>query len=114
MARLGGDKNYILQVYVDGSWNDIGLTSTAYMDPAGAINEFGTVFPTYENFKVVDYNNSKYAEQLQDGNGTTIAYFVTPEQVQSFAAQYSPFSVSIDGNLLTITYTTPSAATTTE
>lgn len=113
MSRLGKDKNYVLQVYVDGSWNDVGLTSTAYMDTAGAVNEFGTVFPTYENFKVVD-ETSKYVKELQNGNGTTIAYFVTPEQVQEFVAQYSPFAVSVDGDLLTITYTTPSAEETAE
>lgn len=111
MARLGGDKNYVLQVYVDGTWNDVGLTSTAYMDPAGAINEFGSVFPTYENFKVVD-DTSKYAEELRDGEDNVIAFFVTPEKVQEFVAQYSPFAVSVDGDLLTITYTTPSTPST--
>ena len=111
MARLGGDKsNYVLQVYVNGNWNDVGLTSTAYMNSTNAINEFGTVFPTYQNFKVVD-ETSKYAKELQDKNGT-IAYFVTPEKVQQFAATYSPFAVSVDGDLLTITYTTPSTETT--
>lgn len=115
MARLGGtdNKNYILQVYVDGNWNDVGLTSTAYMDPDGAVNEFGTVFPTYANFKVVD-DASKYAAELQDGDGNIIACFVTPEKVEEFAAKYSPFAISVDGNLLTITYTTPSSETETE
>lgn len=112
MARLGGDKsNYVLQVYVNGNWNDVGLTSTAYMDSENAINEFGTVFPTYTNFKVVD-ETSKYAAELKDGSDNTIAYFVTPEKVQEFVAQYSPFAISVDGDLLTITYTTPSAPTT--
>lgn len=85
------------------------------MDSTNAINEFGTVFPTYTNFKVVD-ETSKYATELKDGADNTIAFFVTPEQVQNFAAQYSPFSVSVDvdGGLLTITYTTPSATATTE
>lgn len=112
MARLGGEqnKNYVLQVYVDGNWNDVGLTSTAYMDSAEKINEFGTVFPTYDNFKVVE-GTSKYAKELQDKNGI-VAYFVTPEKVQEFAAQYSPFAVSVEGDLLTITYTTPSTETT--
>lgn len=115
MGRLGGtdNKNYILQVYVDGNWNDVGLTSTAYMDPDGAVNEFGTVFPTYANFKVVD-DTSKYAAELKDGNDNTIAYFITPEKVQEFAAKYSPFAISVDGGLLTITYTTPSSETETE
>ena len=113
MARLGGaqNKNYVLQVYVDGNWNDVGLTSSAYMDPENAINEFGSVFPTYTNFKVVE-GTSKYAKELKDGTDTTIAYFVTPEQVQNFVAQYSPFAVSVEGDLLTITYTTPSAPST--
>lgn len=116
MARLGGDKsNYVLQVYVSGQWQDVGLTSTALMNGANVDGEFDNLFPRFGDFGYKDDSKQNFITKLSvtntDGSSKDV-YFMDEATVIDLARTNSPFQVSVDtsNSLLTITYTTPPTA----